>query len=105
MNYWTGREPNPKFPACAQVARKLLAEVYGCQDGDEIPAEADLLARAREVAAAGGRGRAHDLDPRWVLAVFGGWREYGVTPREGVTLDDACKAQTALNMVEEIGGF
>ena len=40
---------NPKFPACAYVARRLLAEVYGCKPGDQIPGEEELVTRAREV--------------------------------------------------------
>lgn len=76
---WSGRTPNPKFPACAQVARKLLAEVYGCQPGDQIPAEAVLLARAEEVAA---------WSTDWPAGAF-----------------EAAKARTALNMVREIGGL
>lgn len=50
---WGDRKPNPEFPACAQVARRLLAEVWGCGPGDQIPSEADLLRRAAEVRAAG----------------------------------------------------
>lgn len=76
---WYGREPNPEFPACAQVARKLLAEVYGCQPGDTIPPERELLARAGEVAAWG---------QDWPAGAA-----------------DAMKARTALNMVREIGGL
>jgi hypothetical protein len=76
---WRDRKPNPKFPACAQVARKLLAEVYGCRAGDQIPAEADLLARAEQVAA---------WDADWPADAF-----------------EAAKARTALNMVREIGGL
>ena len=49
--HWSDRTPRPRFPACAQVARRLLAEVYGCQPGDVIPAEGDLLSRAHRVAA------------------------------------------------------
>jgi hypothetical protein len=41
---------NPAFPACAQVARRLLAEVYGCKPGDVIPGEAVLLEAGRRVA-------------------------------------------------------
>ena len=100
---WTGRKPNPKFPACAEVARKLLGEIYGLQPGDSYPPEADLLARAREAAMAGNHGDVRD--PRIVLAVPGGWRDYGVEPATWAGLADACKAQTALNMLEEIGGF
>jgi hypothetical protein len=44
---------NQKFPACAQVARRLLAEVYGCKPGDLIPGEDVLLAHARQVTANG----------------------------------------------------
>ena len=48
---WEGRKPNPRFPACAQVARKLLAEVHGCRPGGQIPPEDELLRRAADVAA------------------------------------------------------
>lgn len=99
---WTDRKPNPKFPACAYVARRLLAEVWGCKPGGEIPAEAELLERAREVAAAGSGGNVSSLI---ALAVPGGWHDYGVAPHDGATMDDAAKAQTALNMLNEIGGF
>lgn len=76
---WDGRRPNPQFPACAQVARKLLAEVCGCKPGDRIPPEAELLARAGQVAAWG---------QEWPADAAG-----------------AGKARTALNMVREIGGL
>lgn len=79
---WTDRRPNPEFPACAQVARRLLAEVCGCGPGDQIPAKADLLARAREVAGEG------DLTERFPGDIF-----------------EAAKARTALEMLEEIGGL
>lgn len=74
---------NRKFPACAQVARRLLAEVYGCTPGDLIPGEDELLTRAREVIAA-------EREPReaHVLVVING-----------------SKAQFAVAMVEEIGGI
>jgi endonuclease YncB( thermonuclease family) len=76
---WHDRKPNAKFPACAQVARKLLAEVYGCKPGDQIPAEAELMARAEQVAAWG--------------------QDWPPDPEE------AAKARTALSMVREIGGL
>jgi hypothetical protein len=80
---WTDRKPNPEFPACAQVAHKLLAEVYGCKPGDQIPAEAELMARAEQVAA---------------------W-DAELTDYAGVDIFEAAKARTALNMVREIGGL
>lgn len=76
---WADRKPNPRFPACAQVARKLLAEVYGCKPGDLIPGEDVLLAKAEQVAA-------------WDTELVHGFYE-------------AAKARTALNMVKEIGGL
>jgi len=48
---WADRKPNAKFPACAQIARRLLAEVSGCQPGDIIPSEDELLSVARAAAA------------------------------------------------------
>ena len=51
MSGWSERKPNPQFPHCAQVARKMLAEVYGCKPGDEIPPESVLLEAARAAAA------------------------------------------------------
>ena len=74
---WSGRKPNPRFPACAQVARRLLAEVCGCRPGDQIPPEEELMARAEQAAAWG---------QDW--------------PADGA---DAMKARVALNMVREIG--
>jgi hypothetical protein len=78
-DHWSDRKPNAKFPACAQVARRLLAEVSGCQPGDTIPPERELLARAGEVAAWGQDWPANAAD--------------------------AMKARTALSMVREIGGL
>jgi hypothetical protein len=80
---WNDRKPNPRFPACAQVARKLLAEVYGCKPGDQIPAEAELMARAEQVAA---------------------W-DAELTDYADVDIFEAAKARTALNMIREIGGL
>ena len=71
---------NQQFPACAQAARRLLAEVYGCEPGDLIPGEDVLLARAREVVAAEENGTA-------IVVLVGS------------------KAQLAVAMVEEIGGI
>ena len=82
-SYWENRKPNPKFPACAQVARRLLAEVYGCKPGDQIPAEAELMARATQVAV---------------------W-DKELTLGSGVDWAEAAKARTALAMVREIGGL
>jgi hypothetical protein len=70
---------NQGFPACAQIARRLLAEVYGCKPGDPIPGEDELLARARQqVAEAQPGGRIGSADG---------------------------KAEMALAMVREIGGI
>ena len=74
---------NQKFPACAQVARRLLAEVYGCKPGDLIPGEAELLAKAEQVAV----------------------RDQELTLGSGVDWFEAAKARTALGMAEEIGGI
>lgn len=41
---------NPKFPACAYAARRMLAEVIGCKPGDVIPGEDELIARATPIA-------------------------------------------------------
>jgi hypothetical protein len=79
-NAWSDRKPNPKFPACAKVARRLLAEVYGCVPGDVIPDEIELLARAREVT---GEGR----------------------PANNLAVLVDTKAELAVAMVEEIGGL
>jgi hypothetical protein len=71
-------KPNPRFPACAHVARRLLAEVYGCREtGERIPDHETLIGRARQVAA----------DPATEFTV------------------DGSKARIALQMVEEIGGL
>jgi hypothetical protein len=70
---------NQKFPACAQVARRLLAEVYGCKPGDLIPGEDVLLAHARQVIES--------------------WRAEGGNAAEGT------KADFAITMVKEIGGI
>jgi hypothetical protein len=48
---WAARPRNPKFPWCAEVARRMLAEIAGCKPGDEIPPEAELLRVASAVAA------------------------------------------------------
>lgn len=70
---------NHGFPACAQVARRLLAEVYGCKPGDPIPGEDELLACARQrVAEERPSGRIGSTDG---------------------------KAEMALAMVREIGGI
>lgn len=77
---------NQKFPACAQVARRLLAEVYGCQPGDVIPGEAELLQHARGIIETE--------------------RQKAAARRESshVTLVGS-KAVFAVTMVEEIGGI
>jgi hypothetical protein len=75
---------NPKFPACANVARRLLAEVYGCKPGDLIPGEEELLACARQAIAAEREAREARRSPV-------------------VLVGD--KAQFAVAMVEEIGGI
>lgn len=62
------RPANPKFPHCAQVARRMLAEVAGCEPGDKIPAEADLLEAGRLVAA--GRTSADQLKATMALAML-----------------------------------
>jgi hypothetical protein len=49
MGEWADRRPNQKFPHCAQVARRLLAEVWGCKPGDLIPGEERLIERATQV--------------------------------------------------------
>jgi hypothetical protein len=69
---------NRRFPACAQVARRLLAEVYGCEPGDLIPGEDELLARARQV-----------IDAEWGK----------------VDTAVVMKANVAAAMVGEIGGI
>lgn len=74
---WSGRARNPKFPHCAEVARRMLAEVAGCKPGDLIPSEAELL----DTAAAVRDGR--------VQADFG----------------DRAKADVALAILDEIGGL
>ena len=74
---------NQEFPACAQVARRLLAEVYGCKAGDLIPGEAELLARARQVTEAAATRTDTGLPVRLI----------------------GTKAEMALAMVEEIGGI
>jgi hypothetical protein len=56
---WSTRTPNPKFPACAQVARHMLAEACGLKPGDQYPPEDELLRRAREFAD-GDNGFARD---------------------------------------------
>lgn len=77
-------ELNRRFPACAWIARRLLAEVYGCQPGDLIPGEDELLAHARTVIAA---EKEAERTRRGLFRVVGG------------------KAQYAVAMVQEIGGI
>jgi hypothetical protein len=69
------RKPNQEYPACAQVARRMLAEVYGCKPGDPIPEGEVLISHAMRLV--------------------------GRVP--GTAISE--KAAVALQMVDEIGGL